>query len=114
MNIKRIIREEMESDPFKWIKDSDPNIKLKPNTFYYFEPSISGEELKEFTNRFSPGYKKLGRWLRGLTIPVIFFVTDETGKDIQGWSNFVSIKDGMEFYKDNYVDYVNARQYFNI
>jgi hypothetical protein len=114
MNIKRIIREEMESDPFKWIKDSDPNIKLRPNTLYYFDPSISGEELEEFTNRFSPGYKKLGRWLRGLTVPVIFFVTDETGKDIQAWSNFVSIKDGMEFYKDANIDYVDARKYFNI
>jgi len=107
MNIKRIIREEI--DDLDWIRDSDPNIKLRPNTVYYFDPSISGEELEEFTNRLSPGY----RWLRGLT-PVIFFVTDETGKDIQGWSNTLSIEHAMELYKDYNIDYVNARQYFNI
>ena len=110
MNIKRIIREEI--DDLDWIRDSDPNIKLRPNTLYYFDPSISGEELEEFTKRFSPGYKRLGRWLRGLTTPVIFFVTDETGKDIQGWSSTVLIKDINDWFTDS--EHVDARQYFNI
>ncbi len=108
--------EEGGVDPFDWIRESDPSIKLKPNTLYYFEPNIGGDEMVEFTNRFVPGYKNIGRWLRGLKDrSVKYFVTDETGKDTIGWCNVATVEDALEtIYEDGEINVINARDYFNI
>lgn len=99
---------------FDWIIESDPYIRLEPNTLYYFEPKIGDDEMVEFTNRFAPGYKNIGRWLRGLTVK--YFVTDETGKDTMGWCNMTPIEEALEFYEEEGVtiNVINARDYFAI
>ena len=51
MNIKRIIKEEL--DGFDWIKDVDPGIELEPNTIYWFQPKIKSEEGYRFANRIT-------------------------------------------------------------
>jgi len=100
---------------FDWIIESDPYVRLEPNTLYYFEPNIGGDEMVEFTNRFAPGYKNIGRWLKGLKDrTVTYFVTDETGKDTIGWCNISTLEEALEFYEGGQINVINAREYFNI
>ena len=103
-------------DGFDWIRESDPKVKLEPNTLYYFEPNIGGDELVEFTDRFAPGYKNIGRWLRGLKDRTVkYFVTNETGKDTMGWCNMATLEEALEIYgEDQITNVINARDYFNI
>jgi len=113
VNEKTLTENKKKNDGFDWIRETNPDIKLEPNILYYFEPNIGGEELKNFIKRFAPGYKNLGRYLGGLK-QLKYFVTDETGKNIQGWCYFTSLEEAMEYYEGVGVNYVYARDYFDI
>lgn len=113
--IKKILVEAKKNDEFDWIRESNPNMKLEPNTLYYFEPNIGGDEMVEFTNRFLPGYKYMAKWLRGLRDRTVkYFVTDETGKDTMGWCNVTPIDEALEFYEEGTINVINAREYFGL
>jgi len=112
VNTNTLTENKKKKDGFDWARETNPDIKLEPNTLYYFEPNIGGEELKNFTKRFAPGYKALGRYLGGLK-EVKYFVTDETGKKIQGWCYFTPLEEAMEFYENYDVNYVDVRERFD-
>jgi len=124
MNLKRIIREEMEDD-WGWAKEIDPNsgIVLKPNTMYFFEPPLIPDEVENFAYRISNSNYIQG-WLLGRIPELIkkygggntgikYFVTgNDINNRLRGWCTEYPIEMARLNYSSS--GFINARKEFNL
>jgi hypothetical protein len=123
MNLKRIIREEIEDD-WGWAKEINPSIVLEPNTLYYFEPALTPDEVENFAYNITNS-DSIREWLLSRVPELMrrygngnegikYFVT---GRDVDnkvvGWCTETPI--GMarlSYYNSS--GFVNARKEFNL
>lgn len=119
MNIKKIIREELEDD-WGWVKEINPSIVLEPNTLYYFEPVLSPNEIEGFAYRISNS-NYIQQWLLRRMNSLIenkgkgikYFVTrNDVNSSLGGWCVVTPIEQAKQFYYGT--DSVDARKEFNL
>ncbi len=60
------INENIEGeDEWSWAKEIEPEIKLEPNTLYYFEPKLAVDEIDFFADNIANA-PELKKWLKNL------------------------------------------------
>jgi hypothetical protein len=119
MNLKKIIREELEDD-WGWVKEINPSIVLEPNTLYYFEPVLSPNEIEGFAHRISNS-NYIQQWLLRRMNSLVenngkgikYFVTsNDVNSSLGGWCVVTPIERAKQFYYGT--DSVDARKEFNL
>lgn len=112
---------ESNENPFQWIEDVPAGIQLEPNTFYYFEPPLTMDEIPLFSDTIqnSNHIKKwlLSKVMNNLTktgaIGVKYFVTsDNLESNVGGWCTETDIDYAKRmYYRQKPVD---ARKEFGL
>ena len=109
MNLKKIIREEM--DELDWIRNLDVGIYLQPNTMYFFNPVANPSTIKKFSDKIIDAPEMKDR-LQNREDPLSYFVTSDDVNELWGWcASTPPLKGKKEFYNDM-VDMVDVRKEF--
>jgi hypothetical protein len=116
------INENIEGeDDWTWAKEIEPEIKLEPNTLYYFEPKLAVDEVDFFADNIANA-PQFAQWLRELPNingsvardgGIKYLITrPDLPIRLQGWCTETSIAYVQSIYPG--INVVNARKTFHL
>jgi hypothetical protein len=103
-------------DPLQWIKDVEPEIKLEPNTIYWFKPNLTEDEIIDFAGKITNSDYFSGLLFRLLERPDVvhnglkYFVVGNRLDELDGWCTSYPIKHVTRDYPS--AKLVDARERF--
>ena len=98
-------------DPFQWIKDVPAGIALRPNTIYYFNPYLYGEEIRSIRDNITNSNRIKEFLLNNGKEKIKYFVTDGN-LELAGWCDTTTLDEVREMYPHPKYTLVDGRDEF--